>query len=293
MRQFKRCELGIETVNQICGQALLALYAVTDTKTTEGLVKLFESNVDEKLPMGGSESIATFFQSKIVAITYLTLSILLSCISCLGSCVGSLSPKREHFPKGSQLMAYLFIFCSLLRRVFCVVMYFAVPFGLFDLLRHAQSEQAHWDPVIEKYLDSNGYIQFGDSPKFLWASINRWSATPHTPPSYQLYTEFGLKYYFFGFWIILMLQSMVLFLVKMKFSHAFVQMSKMDKIIHIFENINISQCTEDWDHRNGNADEHVKRKNANMKEFVALTFVNFLFNFVLLLPLSILCKVLF
>ena len=56
MRQFKRCELGIETVNQICGQAILGLYAVTETKTTEGLVKLFESNAEEKFSMNGSGS---------------------------------------------------------------------------------------------------------------------------------------------------------------------------------------------------------------------------------------------
>ena len=31
LRQFKRCELGIETIYQICGQAVLALYAVTET----------------------------------------------------------------------------------------------------------------------------------------------------------------------------------------------------------------------------------------------------------------------
>ena len=193
MRQFKRCELGNETIYQICGQAILALYAVTETKTTEGLVKLFESNPEEKVSTIGSESISTVFQSRTFILTYLILSTVWSCFSCLGSCVGSLSPKREHFPMASQLVAYLFVFCSLLRRVFCIVMYFAVPFGLFSLLRHAQSEQAQWDPVIDKYMDQYGYIQFGDSPKFLWASINRWNSSTQTPPSHHLYTVLGLK----------------------------------------------------------------------------------------------------
>ena len=299
MRQFKRCELGIETVYQICGQAILAFYAVTETKTTEGLVKLFENNPEENVTMLGSESISTVFQSKTFILTYLILSTVWSCFSCLGSCIGSLSPKREHFPMVSKLMAYFFTFCAFLRRVLCIVMYFAVPFGLFNLLRHAQSEQAMWDPVIEKYfLDQNGYIQFGDSPKFLWTSINRWNNTTLTPTSYHLYTKFGLKHYFFAFWIISILQSVVMFVVKFKFSSAFMKMSNMDKIIHIFENLNIYQCTEDWDHRNGTAEEHIKRKNANLKEYFAMTIVNFFFNFVLLIPLSILgiyffCRIVF
>ena len=292
MRQFKRCELGVETVYQICGQAILALYAVTETQTTEGLVKLFENNFDsleEKASIIGSENISPVFQSRTFILTYLIFSTTWSCFSCLRSYVRSLSPKREHFPMVSMLIAHLFIFCSLLRRVFCIVMYFAVPFGLFSLLRHAQSEQAQWDPYIEEYfLDKNGYIQFGDAPKVLWASINRWNTTTQTPPPYHLYTEFGLKSYFFGFWIILMLQSIVLFLIKMKFSPAFLKLSKFNRIIHIFENINISQCTEDWDHRTGTAEEHAKRKNANLREYFALAIMNFFFNFVLLIPLSIL-----
>ena len=289
LRQFKRCELGIETVFQLCGQAILALYAVTETKTTEGLVKLFENDPEDKISLIGTEKAQTVFESRSFILTYLIVSTVWSCISCLGSCVGSLSPKREHFPMASQLMAYLFVFCSLLRRVFCIVMYFAIPFGLFNLLRHAQSEQAQWDLIIEKYfLDQNGYIQFGDSPKFLWASINRWNTTTRTPPSYHLYTEFGLKHYFFTFWIILIVQCMGILLVKLKLSHAFQQMTNFEKFIHVIENSNVSQCTEDWDHRSGSAMQHIKRKDDNLKEYLALSLLNHFFNFLLLVPLSIL-----
>ena len=288
LRQFKRCELGIETVYQICGQAILALYAVSETKTTEGLVKLFENNPEDKVSLIGSESVPTVFQSRTFILTYLILSTFWSCISCLGSCVASLSPKREHFPTSSKLMAYLFVFCSLLRRVFCIVMYFAVPFGLFSLLRHAQSEQAQWDPVIDKYMDQYGYIQFGDSPKFLWASINRWNTTTQIPPSYHLYTGFGLKHYFNGFWMILILQFIGILLVKLVLSQAFVQMTKMEKIIHVIVNSHVFQCTEDWDHRSGSAMQHIKRKDDNLKEYLALSLLNHFFNFLLLVPLSIL-----
>ena len=289
LRQFKRCELGIETVYQICGQAILALYAVTETKTTEGLVKLFETNPGDKVSMIDSERISTVFQSRSFIMSYLIFSTIWSCFSCLGSCVGSLSPKREHFPMVSQLMAYIFVFCSLLRRVFCIVMYFAVPFGLFNLLRHAQSEQAEWDPIIEThFVDENGYLQFGDSPKFFWPSINRWNTSTKTPPSYHLYTEFGLKQYFLFFWVILILQCIGILMVKLKFSIAFQEMTNLEKIIHVIENSNVSQCTEDWDHKPGSAKQHMERKDSNMKEYLALAIISHFFNFLLLIPLSIL-----
>ena len=293
MRQFKRCELGIETVYQLCGQAILAFYAITVTKTTEGLVQLFEINPDFEGKVSsaiGEAKMPSVFQSKSFIMTYLVISTFWSCFSCLKSNTESLSPKREYFPTTSKIIALSFLLCSLFRRVLCIVMYFSVPLGLFNLLRHAQSEQAKWDPVLESFLDQHGYIQFGDSPKILWASINRWNLTSQTPPDYRLYTLFGIKEYFFGFWIIMLIQCLAFLLTKLKLSHAFRQMKTLEKVVHLIENLNIAQCTEDWDHRSGSAKEHVQRKDANLREYLALCLVNYVFNFILLIPLTILGK---
>ena len=286
VRQFKRCELGIETVYQLCGITILSLYAITNTKTTEGLVQLFESNPEETLSALGKQNV---FQSKSFILTYLIISTVWSCYSCLESSIESLSLRREHLPTMSKVIAQLFVLCSLLRRVLAIVMYFSVPLGLFDLLRHAQSEQVEWDPAIGKYfLDQDGYIQFGESPKILWSTINRWNASTQKPPSYKLYTLFGIKEYFLGFWAISTFQAIAIFLAKLKFCQAFKEMTIFNKIVHIQENINISQCTEDWDHRSGSAKDHVKRKDANFREFYVLSLINYFFNAVLLLPLSML-----
>ena len=292
MRHFKRCELGIETVYQLCGQAILAIYAITVTKTTDGLVQLFQIDPDlgGKLSSAiGDEKISSISQSNSFIMTFLVISTIWSCYSCLKCNTESLSPKREYFPMTSKIIAQLFLLCSLFRRVLCIVMYFSVPLGLFNLLRHIQSEQAKWDPVIEKhFLDEGGYIQFGDSPKFLWSSINRWNLTSQTPPDYRLYTVFGIKEYFFGFWIIVLIQCLAFLLTKLKLSQAFRQMNTLEKIVHLIENVNIAQCTEDWDNIPGDAKEHVQRKNANLKEYLTLSVLNYFFCFVLLIPLSIL-----
>ena len=294
MRRFKRCELGIETVYQICGQTILAFFAITVTKTTEGLVRLFEYDpidLEEKISVITDEKIPTVFQSTSFILSYLIISTIWSCFSCLKSNIESLSSKREYFPTTSKIMALLFLLCSLVRRVLCIVMYFSVPLGLFNLLRHIQSEQAQWDPVFENYfLDRNGYIKVGDTPKTLWASIDRWNGILQTPPHYRLYTVFSIKEYFFGFWIIMLLQCLAILLAKMKFSNAFKEMTIFEKICHVMENINIAQCTEDWDQRVGNAKEHIKRKDANLKEYLVLSLLNYSFNFFLLIPLSILGK---
>ena len=121
-----------------------------------------------------------------------------------------------------------------------------------------------------------------------WSTINRWNATAQKPPSYKLYTFCGIKEYFLGFWAILTFQAIAIFLAKSKFSLAFKEMTIFNKIVNILENINISQCTEDWDHRSGSAKDHVKRKDANFREFYVLSLINYFFNAVLLLPLSML-----
>ena len=288
MRQFKRCELGIESVYQLCGQAILAFYAISVTKTTDGLVQLFEANPEDTF---GENNVPSVFKSKSFILTYLTLSTFWSCYSCLKSSSESLSLKREHFPIAAKVVAKMFIISSLLKRVVSVVMYFAVPLGLFNLLRHGQSEQVKWDPIYEEaFLDQDGYIQFGDSPKILWSSINRWNSTSDIPPNYRLYTIFGHKEYFLGFWIILIFQSIAILLAKLKFSQAFRELSKGKKALDVLENINIAQCTEDWDHRNGSAKDHIARKNANWKEFFVLSVLSYVFNFILLIPLSVLGK---
>ena len=129
MRQFKRCELGIETVYQLCGQAILAFYAITVTKTTEGLVQLFEINPDFEGKVSsaiGEAKIPSVFQSNSFIMTYLVISTIWSCFSCLKSNTESLSPKREYFPMTSKIIALSFLLCSLFRRVLCIVMYFSV-----------------------------------------------------------------------------------------------------------------------------------------------------------------------
>ena len=67
-------------------------------------------------------------------------------------------------------------------------------------------------------------IQF-ESPQNIFDS--------QTPPDYRLYTVFGIKEYFFGFWIIMILHCFAILLAKLMFSYAFRQMTILEKIIHI------------------------------------------------------------
>ena len=294
IRAFKRCELGLETVFQICGQTLLALYSITMTKTTEGLAELFAENPEEKLNGVIASENTKVFESKEFTLAFLILSTLWSCITCVRVSVASISLKREYFPSTAKILAHVFVFCSLMRRVLCIVMYFSVPLGLFDLLRHAQSEQVLWDPAIEKhFVDKDGFIQFEDVAKVPWKMLNRWNISRNMPPSYQLYTIMDLQSYFFIFWGILFLQALTVFFVKSRLSKAFLEMTIFERIIHALENIHVGQCTEDWDHQKGAAKDHLQRKNANWKEYLCLSLTNYFFNFLLLTPLCILGKTIY
>ena len=291
LRAFKKCELGLETVFQICGQTLLALYSITMTKTTEGLAELFAENPEEKLSGVIASESTKVFESKEFTLAFLILSTLWSCITCVKTSVAFISLKREYFPSTAKILAHIFVFCSLMRRVLCIVMYFSVPLGLFNLLRHAQSEQVLWDPAIEKHLvDNNGFIQFEDVAKVPWKMLNRWNTSSNMPPSYQLYTIMDLQSYFFIFWGILFVQTLTVYFIKSRLSKPFMEMTIFEKILHALENIHVGQCTEDWDHQKGTAKDHLQRKNANWKEYLCLSLTNYFFNFLLLTPLCILGK---
>merc|ERR1712223_1784071 len=54
----------------------------------------------------------------------------------------------------AKLTLALYAFLSCVMRVTAIIVYFAVPLGLFDLLRHLQAEQA---PFLFTYNGTNYY----------------------------------------------------------------------------------------------------------------------------------------
>ena len=55
--------------------------------------------------------------------------------------IKGVSKHRKRNPMKAKLMLALYAFLSCVVRVTAIIAYFAVPLGLFDLLRHLQGSQ--------------------------------------------------------------------------------------------------------------------------------------------------------
>ena len=143
----------------------------------------------------------------------------------------------------------------------------------------------------------HGEIQFGNSTPIPWRYLDRCSYSLLdgkyvTWPKYTLYTYFSLKEYFFIFVGILVTQTIVIFLVKLKLANKnFSKLNILEKIIHSVENSNLAYNVEEWDSpRNGNAVAHIERMKSNQLEGLVFILVNMLFKLMMLCPLYILGK---
>jgi hypothetical protein len=284
-------ELGLETIYQLSGQLILLGLAFTETATDEGFQTVFEEGTSN------------------LTITFLVISNLWSFISCTLSYLTGLSGCRERFPISSKAMAASYSFTASVTRVLPFVMFFAVPLGLFSLLRHLQGEQVPWNAsLIYNFIGPNatGQVFFGNE-SIDWSLIDRWtknqSVSPFSSidqngqavwnpdflisaPDYTSYTYFRLQSYFLIFLAILAFHILVIFLIKSNISTIFSkEFNCLDKLIHCLENSNIPHNVQEWDTGKGNAEEHKLRMKANLKETISMILVKAVFNLILLLPI--------
>ena len=325
--QHIKLELGLETLSQLTLQIILLLYAITSTRTTEGLNQIF--NEDTKLS-GELKN-----DSKVI---FLYASIFWSVMSNVSSHIKGLSAHREYFPGISKAIAIVYAFFGITTRVLALIAFFTPCLGLFSVQSHWKGEQIKWHPAlienfvmnksvmfdgslpvsvdsifisprennsislnaslmesddaISKYFQINGTIQFGNSSQIPWNHLDRWKYNLNglaIPPHYSLYTLVNLKYYFLIFLVILFTQTLSIFFVKIKFAKAFGKFNILEKIIHCIEGTNLPYNTQEWDTlRNGNAQDHISRMKANQLEGLVLIFVNLVFKMTMLVPLYVL-----
>ena len=269
-----KLELGMETQFQLTGQFILYLNTLSDTKTNDGLNEVFKED-DEVLKF------------------LLRVSLGKSLISCVVAHVKGLSARRIHFPFMSKVLAMSYAMFACTMRVLSFVVFFAPTFGLFSILEHLKAEQMPWHPDIKNNFVKNGMIQFGNSTFINWSDIDRWQIDENQPPPLTFYTIFTLKEYFFIFWIILFIQTLLVFLVKFRWSREdFGQLNFLEKLIHVIENCFIPYNVLEWENiKTGNSEVHRLKMKSNLKEVLMIMFVNFVFNCVKLIPLCILGKI--
>ena len=289
-----KLELGLETVYQLVIMLILLFLSYTETPTETGLKSLFNEGLGR------------------LALFLLSTSILLSLNSCVSSHCKALTICRDHFPLKSRLVASIYCLAGVITRVVAMVMYFAIPLGLFSLLRHFQGEQFPWSELILDFVGPDGKMYIGNIEPFEWNEVDRWKKSgplflmnddgtyqrdaygsvitnpDHlvSPPDITLYIGFTLKTYLYIFLVHVGVHMVVIFIAKLKFSFEFRNgLNFLDKIIHCLENTNIAYNSKEWDDGKGDAEEHRRRMRSNWKEGFVVIIINAVFNATLLIPL--------
>ena len=276
--KYIRSILGLETTFQLIVLLVLQFYAVSQTRTSQGLEQLFEQ-----------ESIL-FIDPK----TFLIITTIWTMISSTKSYISS-SSSRDYFPTKSKIVLAVFAGCSLIMRVSSVIYYFTPSLGLFNVLRHLQGEMPPYQvplsfpPELLKHLNT---FTFGDAPNFLWSDVTRHNYTGNgvsIPITMSFYTYFTLEQYFMYFWIILGLQSLLIVILKAVTNwQIFKRRHWLDLIMHALENSHVPFPMKDWDELKGDVKEHEVRAAKVMIEMVVVMLVNLVTNAVFLSPMIIL-----
>ena len=136
-----------------------------------------------------------------------------------------------------------------------------------------------WNPNATKFQT----VPLSDLFRSDYADID----TPKRPQS-SLYTLVRLKTAFCLFWMGYILYGLLLLAIKNCLNKRFYQASKMEKIQHVVEALNLPETYNDWDADNSlSIEEHKKLWKEILAEMILMVGLQYLTNLMLLVPLFV------
>ena len=234
-------ELSLENYYQVSAQILLILMAKTDTPTTGGLQTFFDQD--------------TFWGLQTSAEVALSLSVIWSMKTVIRLHVNTIAIKKEVFRTSSKFFVAFQGLVVSTRRITTIVAFFIPSLGLFNLLHHWQAEQLTFQLRLN-HAQNNGLSTLDEidlhdmTERIYWSQLDRWNYTDPSkplPPDYDIYTGLKLKWTFAAFFVLGIVQCLLLFIIKMSFSKGFRKDNIYNKMVHVLLNTNIAAPFEDWD----------------------------------------------
>ena len=279
---FTRVDLGFETIYQTVFQIVLLLLASTDTGTTVGLKEMFKK-ADTIIPIIGVS---------ISGNVILGFSIAFSLNTCFNLHVKSVKVSKGFLLIKPYLTVFLWAMVSVVKRIMIMVIFFTPSLGLFNILHHWILEQT---PFVFGKLAKEGKLKAIDEMLYVynktpvpWSDIDRWDYTDPedpTPPPYTLYTGLDPGLAFGLFWVLLLLNAITVFVIKVITVEKFYKFNILDIVLHCLENCHIPLPWRDWDEGAGSVEEVRARYRRVRTEVVLTMLVNLLFNMVMLVPM--------
>ena len=214
----------------------------------------------------------------------LSASILWSLLTCISLHVKVAKTDKTHLPLSSRVVLVFISLFSSCARLLALVCFFTPFMGLFSLLNHHKLEQTP-SP------DRGGELPLLESRSGnkTWREIDRWTYDHKTgigsAPGYNRYTLFTVAESLQLFGILIFLQFLAVYMVKVTNVDKFRDAGSLKKLIHATENMTIAYPFEDFDVLNGSAIEHRERFEKVKIEIVMTMTVNFLVHLLMLAPL--------
>ena len=122
LKNYKKMELNIETIFQMTGKIILLALVWSETRTSHGLLTVFENKDVFNIP----------------AELFIALSVMFSFVTFTFAQTAGIAGRRVYFPIASRLLIGFSALFSCLIRVMCFVLFFSPCLGLWNLLRHYQ-----------------------------------------------------------------------------------------------------------------------------------------------------------
>jgi hypothetical protein len=286
MLSFKRNEFGVEMILQLTIQNVMLLLSKTVSPTHSGLEAVFKED-SEKTWLGFD-----FTQ------VFLVLSVLWSFMSFGRTYIKIKTEEKTDFlPVTAKLLLGFRAILASVTRIGCIVAFYCPVLGLLGLLSHWTAEQVSFDP---KYRDDDSTVNMTTDLLHYWDLVtghpqsvaysvlyrSDYTDPAHpVPPVYTMYTGGTLGAHFGVFWVLLLLQSVAVYLVKMKLSHKFREVGWIKKIHHTIEVLNLPDSFADWDECEGSPGEHKERWRGVLRETVFMSMVHFFSSLMMLVPI--------
>lgn len=276
MLSFLRIELGMETFVQVTLQILILMIARTETATTGGLETIFNKKSFGMDP-----------------VFILSLSIAWSLLSCVRTHTRVISSEKGFCPFSSKIFIFTWGMFATLRRVLSIIAMFTPAMGLFSILHHSRAEQIPFRIRLEyakKFtIKTDDKITLhGLNETIFWSELDRWDySDPFNPkpPHYKNYTLLSLKQTFIMLLLLTFFQFFAIFILKSLISDDFRKKNqRINKFIHVLENLNYAFPFKDWDDGKLKQNEFKERRNYLKIEMAAIFLVNIVMAFIMLVP---------
>ena len=135
---FKKLEMSLETILQLCGQILLFFLAESETRTLQAFITIFKPK-----EVGITDTFTRKIETeendiKLEAPVIIALSIFVSICAFTYSQAEGVAGNRVYYPIKSRFIIGISALIACITRVGSVLLYFAPVFGLWNMARHLQ-----------------------------------------------------------------------------------------------------------------------------------------------------------